>query len=491
MFISFIDHSYPNNLGFTEWPDYTMGVYGSVGMTAGPNQPVFFDFNTIAAGHRRAIIEHPPTVGPLEGDFVVDFVASRNSWDEETLLFGQMHFFGAIKIENTDGTSAEIKLGWKQLPYEGVKIFYSGVITNTATTMVIDDFYFEIDAPDDIGDHVKFRLRRVDEAVFGMFYDETLVDGIETLDGEFSRVGGFINKQPGSGSGEVYFEIGQDSSPNPGEHYACTLHNVVLDSEYTADAVTSEDDVTIGRDSLNAVDKATVTFPILLTRRTNITKATLSLTAAQAHVFSGESFNVIPYDIINADNLGTLIDYPLKGESHSFVTTFVPGDLAAGESFDIDVTSIVLHFMSQSGHLPGFYKAVSIEPSLNTNDELILTPGINLNIEYEDITTGVVFKVGSSIDPSTGIVSLHTKNILYDAVNESNRTVLNFGVYLKKSGFKNDSIKIGIKDLARIGIGTCLDDTAFAEDEMCFFIAGSTATGTFVEGPFPCYFHLP
>ena len=488
---SFIDHSYPNNLGFTEWPDYTMGVYGSVGMTAGPNQPVFFDFNTIAAGHRRAIIEHPPTVGPLEGDFVVDFVASRNSWDEEALLFGQMHFFGAIKIENTDGTSAEIKLGWKQLPYEGVKIFYSGVITNTATTMVIDDFYFETDAPDDIGDHVKFRLRRVDEAVFGMFYDETLVDGIETLDGEFSRVGGFINKQPGSGSGEVYFEIGQDSSPNPGEHYACTLHNVVLDSEYTADAVTSEDDVTIGRDSLNAVDKATVTFPILLTRRTNITKATLSLTAAQAHVFSGESFNVIPYDIINADNLGTLIDYPLKGESHSFVTTFVPGDLAAGESFDIDVTSIVLHFMSQSGHLPGFYKAVSIEPSLNTNDELILTPGINLNIEYEDITTGVVFKVGSSIDPSTGIVSLHTKNILYDAVNESNRTVLNFGVYLKKSGFKNDSIKIGIKDLARIGIGTCLDDTAFAEDEMCFFIAGSTATGTFVEGPFPCYFHLP
>jgi len=76
-------------------------------------------------------------------------------------------------------------------------------------------------------------------------------------------------------------------------------------------------------------------------------------------------------------------------------------------------------------------------------------------------------------------------------VNKANRTVLNFGVYLKKSGFRNKDVDIGIKDLARIGIGTCLDDTSFVEDELCFFVAGSTATGTFVEGPFPCYFHLP
>jgi hypothetical protein len=68
---------------------------------------------------------------------------------------------------------------------------------------------------------------------------------------------------------------------------------------------------------------------------------------------------------------------------------------------------------------------------------------------------------------------------------------LKFGVHLKKSGFANDDITIGIKDLARVGIGTCVDETEFEEDELCYFIAGSTATGTFVEGPFPCYFHLP
>jgi len=162
-----------------------------------------------------------------------------------------------------------------------------------------------------------------------------------------------------------------------------------------------------------------------------------------------------------------------------------------GSSIDIDVTSIAIYFLSQAGHLPGFFKAVSIEPSGSAIAEMLISSDISLTVEYEDITTGVVFKVGSSIDPETGIVTLHTKNILYDSLNKANRTVLNFGVYLKKSGFKNKSLDIGIKDLARIGIGTCLDESDYDEGDLCFFIAGSTATGTFVEGPFPCYFHLP
>jgi hypothetical protein len=116
---------------------------------------------------------------------------------------------------------------------------------------------------------------------------------------------------------------------------------------------------------------------------------------------------------------------------------------------------------------------------------------MTFDIEYEDITTGVIFKVGVSIDSSTGIATLQTKNILYDILNEANRTILKFGVYLKKSGFRNDDLTIGIKDLSRIGIGTCVEESEFDEDDLCFFVTGSTATGTFVEGPFPCYFHLP
>ena len=245
----------------------------------------------------------------------------------------------------------------------------------------------------------------------------------------------------------------------------------------------------ISRNSSGEIRQLTTTFPILLTRRTNIISATLSLEVGIG-ISSTESFNVIPYDIVNADNLGSIIDYPLEA-NHSFVTSFTPGSVAAGSTIDVDVTSIMIYFLSQAGHLPGFYKAVSIEPSATAEEELVLNNNIRLTVDYEDISTGVVFQVGASIDPSTGIVTLNTKNVLYDAVNESNRTILNFGVHLKKSGFRNEDIKIGIKDLARIGIGTCSDDTSFDDGELCFFIAGSTATGTFVEGPFPCYFHLP
>jgi len=486
----FVDHSYPNHQGFSEWANSSDGTYINAVADPGPNIPVYFDHNTLNVGYRNAKIEQPGAVANLSGDFVVDFIASRNTWDKNALLFGSVSFAGSINIENDDGSEAYITLGWRQNAYEEVKLFYKGVIKDSATNAVLSDFDFEVDAPDDIGDEMKFRLRRVDEAVFALYYDKTLIDGIETLDGQFSRIGGLVDRQPGGGGGRVSFEIAQDNSPNGGIDYACTLHDAVLSSEYVADSTGGSAELVISRDlSTSVVNRVTTTFPILLTRRTNIISATLSLTAANA-ISSTESFNVIPYDIVNADNLGTVIDYPLE-DNHSFVTTFTPGDLAAGESVDIDVTSIAIYFLSQAGHLPGFYKAISIEPSAYADEEFLVTAGIDLTIEYEDITTGVVFKVGSSVDPSTGIVTLHTKNILYDSVNDANRTVLTFGVYLKKSGFKNKSIDIGIKDLARIGIGTCLDETAFDEGELCFFIAGSTATGTFVEGPFPCYFHLP
>jgi hypothetical protein len=488
---AFVDHSYPNLLGFDEWQDQVTNTNAVVDLTnnPGPNVPVYFTYDTIHAGYRFGRLSQPATIPDLSGDFIVDFVASRNTWEKEDLLFGQVSFSSSIDIVNNDGTEATLSLGWRQNAHEEVKFFFKGTIYDSVTNGILSDFDFDMDAPDDLGDEIKFRLRRVDEAVFGMFYDKTLIDEVENLDGQFTRIGGLAPMQPGSGDAKISFEIAQNNNPNPGAKYACILHDVILDSEYVAETASGSNELIISRDASNVVNRATLTFPVLLTRRTNIISATLSLTAA-ADIDTNESFNVIPYDIVNADNLGNIIDYPLE-DNHSFVTTFTPGNLAAGESVDIDVTSIALYFLSQPGHLPGFYKAISIEPSASAVEDFLITTGVNLIIEYEEITTGVVFKVGSSVDPLTGIVTLHTKNVLYDSVNDSNRTVLNFGVYLKKSGFKNKSIDIGIKDLARIGIGTCLDETPFEDDELCFFIAGSTATGTFVEGPFPCYFHLP
>ena len=72
-----------------------------------------------------------------------------------------------------------------------------------------------------------------------------------------------------------------------------------------------------------------------------------------------------------------------------------------------------------------------------------------------------------------------------------NRTIINFGVHLKKSGFINNDLAITISDLDRIGIGTCKDEDSITGTDECFCVGGSTATVTFIDGPFPCSFHLP
>ena len=111
-----------------------------------------------------------------------------------------------------------------------------------------------------------------------------------------------------------------------------------------------------------------------------------------------------------------------------------------------------------SGHLQGYYKAFLLTSNAGESDSFYITNSIVISIIYYDVTTGVIFKVGSTLDPLTGILTLQTKNILYDSANTANRTVLNLGVYLKKSGFKNNDLTISINDLSRIGIGTCIPE---------------------------------
>jgi hypothetical protein len=489
---NFTDHTYPNTSGFSEWAPSPPLSYLVASAASGSNEPVFFDLETINAGERYARISQPSASDNISGDFVIDIRMSRTIWDENELKFGKVGFFTSLVITNDDGTESTLKLGWRQTAYQNVELFYSGEIVDTTAGTVVSDFDFSVEAGDDLGDEIRFRLRRVNEAVFAMYFDDTLLDFSENFTGQLVRIGTAPDVQPGAGDARAHVEMAQYDNPNVGVIYATTLHDMVIRYDYSSVSSAEEESVVLSRDSDGLIDRTTVTFPMLLTQRTNIVSATLSMTVADEvdAASAVESFNIIPYDILNADNLGTLIDYPLE-ENDSFIVTFEPGEAVTGSTIDVDVTSLAIYYLSQSGHLPGFYKALIIEPSATAEASLTILPSITLTVEYEDITTGVVFKVGTNLDPSTGIVSLQTKNILYDSLNEANRTVLKFGVHLKKSGFMNDDVIIGIKDLARIGIGTCIDETDFEEDELCFFIAGSTATGTFVEGPFPCYFHLP
>jgi hypothetical protein len=216
----------------------------------------------------------------------------------------------------------------------------------------------------------------------------------------------------------------------------------------------------------------------------------MTLTLADS-ISSSDVFNVIPLAIIDADNLAPYYNYPTI-QDNSFIESFSPGTLSSGDQIEVDITNIITKFVSEPGFLPGYYKAIIIEPDSSTNSALLLDQNILFEISYEDVSTGVIFKVGISIDPTTGIASFKTKNILYDSINPENRTTIKFGVYLKKSGFINKDLSVSISDLKKIGLGSCADENlAIDESSECYFVVGTTGVGTYVEGPFSCAFSYP
>ena len=484
----FVNHSYTSFE--SPWTKSILGTGFSATTPAGPNQPAVFDMTTLnTSSDRYAKIIYPSSISDLKDNFIIDFSASREVWQTGQITFGEVAWFATLNIANADGSSAELKVGWKEKSGVGLKIFYSGKIKNSIN-VVISDFEYTTDSPDHIGDNVSFRLRRTNEAVFAFYHDPTSIDPTTNPTGQLIRIGSTPSVHPGSGDAEINFEIMQSGSPDVNKTYGVKLHDLSLNYSHSSTDSSASTSITVGRDSNNfQMDRATLSFPFSLNQRTSIVSAKMSFVAADT-ISSTDSFNIIPLDIINADNIGTIIDYPVAKDV-SYMSTFKPGSVASGSKFDVDVTAMASYFLSRTGHLPGFYKAVMIEPSTSASTSFSVTSNIDFSISYEDLTTGVIFKIGASLDAKTGIVSLKTKNVLYDSLNSENRTVLNFGVYLKKSGFKNNDLEINIKDLKRIGVGTCVEEAGFVQDELCFFIAGSTATGTFVQGPFPCQFHLP
>jgi|14BtaG_2_1085337.scaffolds.fasta_scaffold00001_72 hypothetical protein len=497
---TFVDYTYPNSNGFSEWltSEPSGGTYFTISTPAALNSPATFILETIAAGERIGQIQYPSAalIDPISDDFIIDFVMSRSIWGGASLTTGKVSFYSELIITNLDGTETTLQFGWRETASGSLELYYSGSIEDTATSIILNDFDYSIAAVDDLNDDIRFRLRRTDEAVFAMYFDDSLVDLSENISGQFVKIGTNLPFQPGAGSAELTFNLAQELNPDAGIIFATKVRDLTI--RHTLDSDDAESPIAISRDSDSLINRVTATFPTQLTQKTNIVSATLEMTLA-AGISTTDSFNLIPYNILNADNLGPIIDYPIS-DNTSLQSTFIPGTLSAGDKISVDITPMVIYFLSQTGHLPGQHKAVIIEPSSSATSALSITSDVNLSIGYEDVTTGVVFQIGASVDSATGIVTLKTKNILYDALNEASRTTLGFGIHLKKSGFKNADVKIGIKDLSRIGIGTCEDTTVFEEDDLCYFISGATggangtsgaAVGTLVQGPFPCNLFLP
>jgi len=118
----------------------------------------------------------------------------------------------------------------------------------------------------------------------------------------------------------------------------------------------------------------------------------------------------------------------------------------------------------------GTDKTVTGFPAMKFSDGTLV--GCQDSVDGNDITKGrvkfsqaiasiyadsVVFQIGVSLDPSTGIATFSTANILYSDIVEENRTVIKFGVFLKKAGFKNSDLSVSMTDILRIGFSSCLE----------------------------------
>ena len=486
---SFDDKSFDS---FEAWPlnVFSDTSIASVSAPTGPNEPAVFSlltFTDVAPRFIRIDASSPPDVD-ASSDFILDFNAFRSVWPSESLLNGILSSYAFIEVSNADGSNSEVSFGWREEANFGVKLFFAGKMYDSVGTLV-SEFDYEADAPDALGNEVMFRVRRINDVFTAMYFDPSSIDFVANPDSQYIRVGENPSMHPGSGDVRISYRLEQDRSPTSGLSFATNLVNVFIESDHTSDYA-SGDHIEISRDSHGSVKRATFSFPLNLPKRTSVVSASINLKSYGA-TSTVDIFNLIPIDSIDADNLGVLYNYP-KTQNDSIIAMFRPGVVAESSVISIDVTSTIIATLAESGHLPGYIKAFILEPDETaTTSFSFYLDDVELVVEYLDITTGVIFKVGVSIDPETGIASFRTKNVLYDVLIEENRTVIEFGVFLKKSGFINSDVAIGLQEIKRIGIGTCVDEDVLLEDDECFFIAGDTSTGTFVEGPFPCVFHLP
>jgi hypothetical protein len=445
--------------------------------------------NISSSGSERYGLYSPILMTPLSGDFQIDFTMSRYLWPS-SYTYGGVYVVTRFDVTNDDGTTAELRFGWKQYSTDEVKLFWSGVIKDSGAA-IISTFEYSVAAPDEVGDDLLFRVTRKNDTFFAYYINPSAIS--ESVDfGQYVRIGGNPTIQPGYGDVNIYFESKLETLTTAGLDYNVLLKEVVLRDNFFAESLIS-DSFSLSRTvSSNDISRVAVSFPIEITPKTNIISATMKLTAA-SNILSTDSFNIIPLQIINASNLVPGYNYPYIQDT-SVITNFIPGALTTGSIVEVDITNIIIKFLSDPGFLPGYYKALVIEPDLDVavDSSVLFSSLVEVEILYEEITTGVIFKIGVSIDPSTGIASFKTKNILYDSLNSENRTTIKFGVYLKKSGFKNQDITLGINELKKVGLGSCYDPNLIPDEgSECYFVVSTTGVGTFVEGPFDCAFKLP
>ena len=482
--------------GDSYWP--RSGFSGNFSVVEPSNGPTEVLLTTHASSSdTSASISNPleiSSVPGVVGDFIYDFEVSRDPvlWEDYLLSNGKVEFFLEFEINNGSSGKSLLKIGYRAQGEE-TKAFYSGNIYDSSGATLYS-FDFEEKTVDIQGERIFFRLRRVNDSVFGYHINSSTYDPDSNPTQEFVRIGSNLAMQPGSGYGISKISISNSSGITAGKSFKAKIHKVEVQSNLSVSKETGN--ILFSRDfSTDESSRKLITIPLPYNSTTKITSAKLIMKSASTKTVDARLL-FSPISNLNLDNIGLFYNLSKSNESTTSQIHHV-GSISSGDEISVELLSLIKHFQKKSGHLPGQIKGVIIEidpSSLSSGlKSFEVENDIKIEYTYEDYTTGVVFQIGVDVNPENGIATFRTKNILYDLGEKSKRTRVNFGVHLKKSGFANKDIEISPTELQRIkyGIGACIDESVLKTEEQnnCFFVVGDTSGGTFVQGPFPCNFY--
>lgn len=457
------------------------------GISVTDYSPLILNMETLAGGFQDGYLSLPSSEFLVSGDFILDFDAKRSNWYSGSFN-GLIETYVKIDL----GSGDEVRVGWR----------LSSSYTNPKTKLFYDLYksgavvYSHIqEKQDDLGDLVKFRVRRINDTIYAYYIlPDALTESTEDTFGHYVRIGGNPDEQPGTADATISFGIKNDGFDQDAETFIVRFLNIDIKKEYSSslvsvDTVTDPDSFDVPQTiSLNSTtgeaDRLTVTVPFELPRRTTINTAKLLMSFDNITASGNYKIRATPLALINADNLGAVFNVPLEMDS-SYQVVEEYNSTVSG-TYEINILEVYKVMNLNVAQLPGFLRGFVIEPDESGVDFDLEVGSVYLEVEYVDNTTGIVFQVGVDLNHGTGIVTFDTKNIVFNYNNPAYRTVLNFGVYLKKSGFKNQDVELTVSELSKFGIGTCKDEGSVPVDQQCYFVTGSTGVGNFIEGPFPC-----
>lgn len=475
--------------GFSGWTEDPLNSSTNITITKNSSS-VDMSLDTLeSSGLRFARLDQPLESSGISGDFLVDVRMSRSTWDDESITLGIVRSGVRMIIRNDAGYS-ELKIGFYKNASFDTKYFYSLSIFDESD-ILLDEYLFQKDVEDDLDEDVIFRLRRIDDAVHGYSISPDNISFLDNTDEQFTKISGRMFRHAGYGDADISIFIEQDRAPTANQTFEVRFKDVEIKDNLSSEERLNEI-ITLGRNlSNNLTQSSLVTFPLNIGSSVVLNSATLSF-VARSSLSSSVTLKIKKVDSINLDNVDPYYNYSVE----EYIKTTI-GPVSEGERISIDVVNLVAWYLSQIGHLPGFKKGFYIEIGDDSSGALNINPNdFSLSISYSNTNSGETFKVGMDLDQSTGVLSLSTKNILYDYLDPKNRTVIKVGVLLKKKGFINGNVELSLTEVKALGVGDCSAEESLvvpgiASVDGCesYFIAGITMPGSLVDGAYASNLH--